>query len=145
VRRLLILFVDDAVLKHADVGDFTIDPKIGLISKMKGEGHGQSNLGFLVENNIDYNIVETYSDGVRGGNVPGHKTVAKHSGIGQSWFPDSWTSNEVKEAGEYVANLAENLDAVDGQMISGIYNNIKVCVIKTNGKIGTIFTDSIQP
>lgn len=32
---------------------------------MKGCGHGQDNIDFLMENNIEFNIEKTYSNGVR--------------------------------------------------------------------------------
>ena len=44
---------------------------------MKGGGHGQSNIEFLEKNNVDYNINKVYENGVRVGNVPGHKVKAK--------------------------------------------------------------------
>ena len=66
--------IDDIALKHSSVGDFTYNPKTGQISRMKGGGHGQSNINFLEENGIEYNIVKEYDNGVRVGNVPKHKT-----------------------------------------------------------------------
>ena len=38
--------IDDIALKHSSVGDFTYNPKTGQISRMKGGGHGQSNINF---------------------------------------------------------------------------------------------------
>ncbi|WP_377885336.1 EndoU domain-containing protein [Bacillus sp. LR_5] len=35
-------------------------------------------------------------NGVRVGNVPGHKVKAKRSGSNQSWFPESWTESELQ-------------------------------------------------
>lgn len=64
-------------LKHSSVGDFTYNPKTGEVSRMKG-----------------------------GGNVPKHKTPSKRTGTGQAWFPKTWSDNQIKEAGEYVARLA---------------------------------------
>nr|MDH3082443.1 EndoU domain-containing protein [Bacillus subtilis] len=62
---------------------------------MKGGGHGQSNIEFLEKNNIDYNINKVYENGVRLGNVPGHKVKAKRSGSNQSWFPESWKESDI--------------------------------------------------
>ena len=120
----LIEATEDA-LKHADVGDFTINPKTGQISKMKGGGHGQANIDFLEANGIEYNIEKTYSNGVRTGNVPSHKAKLKRNGINQAWFPENWTTNDIKKAGEYVANLPENINVADG-------------------KIGTVFPDAVM-
>lgn len=41
-----------------------------------------------------------------GGNVPKHKTPSKRTGTGQAWFPKTWSDNQIKESGEYVARLA---------------------------------------
>nr|WGD63843.1 EndoU domain-containing protein [Bacillus subtilis] len=87
--------IPDSSIKHSDIGDFTKNPKTGDISKMKGGGHGQSNIEFLEKNNIDYNINKVYENGVRLGNVPGHKVKAKRSGSNQSWFPESWKESDI--------------------------------------------------
>lgn len=49
---------------------------------MKGGGHGQSNLDFLQENGIEYNIVKEYNNGVRVG-------VIKTNGKIGTTFPDA--------------------------------------------------------
>ena len=49
---------------------------------MKGGGHGQSNINFLEENRIEYNIVKEYDNGVRVGII---KTDGKIGTI----FPDA--------------------------------------------------------
>lgn len=74
--------IDDIALKHSSVGDFTYNPKTGQISRMKGGGHGQSNINFLEENRIEYNIVKEYDNGVRVGII---KTDGKIGTI----FPDA--------------------------------------------------------
>lgn len=65
--------------------------------------------------------------------------------MGQSWFPKSWTSKDIKHAGEHVANLKSNRHVPDGKRIYGMWKGVRVGVIKTNGRIGTIFPDSKQP
>ncbi|UEC21374.1 EndoU domain-containing protein [Clostridium septicum] len=133
-------------ITHSTKGDFTYNPKTGKVSRMKGGGHGQDNIDFLIENNIEFNIEKTYSNGVRVGNVPKHKTPSKRIGTGQAWFPENWSNDKIKDAGEYVANLPENINAVDGNIIFGEYDGVRVGVIKTDGKIGTIFPDAdMQP
>lgn len=113
---------------------------------MKGGGHGQDNIDFLIENNIEFNIEKTYSNGVRVGNIPKHKTPSKRTGTGQAWFHENWGKDKIKDAGEYVINLPENINAVDGNIIFGEYDGVRVGVIKTDGKIGTIFPDAdMQP
>ena len=139
-----IINVDSKILEHASKGDFTKCPKTGKIQKMKGGGHGQENIDFLIENNLKFEIVHEYDNGVRIGNVPDHKTPMKRSGIEQSWFPESWTKKDIEIAGEEIVNLPSNISTPDGKVITGMHKNVKVGIIKTNGKIGTIFPMNIQ-
>ena len=127
-------------LQHSVLGDF--NSKGRLING----GHGQANIDYLIKNNIEYNIVKTYENGVRVGNVPSHKNGFKRTGIGQAWFPENWTDMDIKKAGEYVANIVENIDKPDGTWIFGEYNGVRVGIIKKDGQIGTIIPDnSMQP
>ncbi|HHB2085974.1 TPA: hypothetical protein ACOQ5T_003367, partial [Bacillus cereus] len=72
----------ESSIKHSNVGDFTTHHKTGDISKMKGGGHGQSNIEFLEKNNVDYNINKVYENGVRVG-------VIKTNGEIGTIFPDA--------------------------------------------------------
>ncbi|EOS9335860.1 T7SS effector LXG polymorphic toxin [Listeria innocua] len=131
-------------LKHSDVGDFTINPSTGKVSKMKGGGHGQSNIDFLKKNGFEVNIEKTYPNGVRIGNVPHHKTPSKRTGTGQSWFPEYWTKKDIERAGQHIASQSNFIDAKNGEIIFGYYKDVRVGVIKTDGKIGTIFPDGTK-
>ena len=137
--------VSDFALVHSNEGTFTYDNKTGRISKLKSGGHGQAGMDLLDKQGIEYNITKTYPNGVRVGNVPGHKDPLKRSGIGQSWFPRSWSERDIKRAGEHVAGLKSNRHVPNGVIIYGTYKGVRVCVIKTYGKIATIFPDSHQP
>ncbi len=78
--------------------------------------------------------------------LPCHKNKFKRTGTGQAWFPESWTEIDIKNAGEYVANIPENINVPDGTWVFGEYNGVRVGTIKNNGKIGTIIPDnSRQP
>ncbi len=136
--------IPEQSLKHADVGDFTVNPSTGKVSKMKGGGHGQSNIDFLKENGFEVNIEKTYPNGVRTGNVPHHKTPSKRTGTGQSWFPENWTSKDIETAGQHIASQPNFASAKHGEVIFGDYNGVRVGVIKTDGKIGTIFPDGTK-
>lgn len=138
------LEIPEQSLKHADVGDFTVNPSTGKVSKMKGGGHGQANIDFLKENGFEVNIDKTYSNGVRAGNVPHHKTPSKRIGTGQSWFPENWTNKEIKRAAQHIANQSNFVGAQNGDVIFGDYNGVRVGVIKTDGNIGTIFPDGTK-
>ncbi|MCR4600123.1 MAG: EndoU domain-containing protein [Clostridia bacterium] len=136
--------VSDFALVHSNEGTFTYTPKEHKISKLKSGGHGEAGLQLLERHNIPYNIVETYSNGVRIGNVPGHKDPRKRKGTGQAWFPKSWTERDIRRAGEHVAGLKGNRKVPDGKTIFGTYKGVRVGVIRTNGKIATVFPDVNQ-
>ncbi|EOV9529292.1 EndoU domain-containing protein [Bacillus cytotoxicus] len=143
-RQANKITIPESSIKHSDIGDFTTNPKTGDISKMKGGGHGQSNIEFLEENNMDYEITKVYENGVRVGNVPEHKVKRKRTGSNQSWFPENWTDSDIAAAGAKVAESPEFSSAENGVTIFGEYNGVRVGVIKTNGEIGTIFPDATQ-
>ena len=143
-RQANKITIPESSIKHSDIGDFTTNPKTGDISKMKGGGHGQSNIEFLEENNMDYEITKVYENGVRVSNVPEHKVKRKRIGSNQSWFPENWTDSDIAAAGAKVAELPEFSSAENGVTIFGEYNGVRVGVIKTNGEIGTIFPDATQ-
>ena len=134
--------IDNTAITHSSVGDFTYNPKTGAVSKMKGGGHGQANIEFLEANGLEYNIVKVYDNGVRIGNIPDHKVKAKRTGTNQSWFPESWSESDIAKAGAYIGNLLENVNAADGVTVFGNYNGVRVGVIRTNGRISTIFPDA---
>ena len=106
--------------------------------------HGQDGMDLLDKYKIAYNVTHTYKNGVRIGNVPNHKRRDKRSGSNQSWFPRSWTATTIRRAGEHVAGLKRNANPTDGVAIFGRYKGVRVGVIMTNGKIGTIFPDKNQ-
>lgn len=136
--------VSDYVVVHSLEGTFTYDEQ-GHISRMKSGGHGQENMEILKKAGMEYNVVKTYGNGVRVGNVPLHKDPRKRFGTGQSWFPKGWSEKDVKRAGSHVASLKKNRKAKNGQTVYGMYKGIRVGIIKTNGKIATVFPDTNQP
>lgn len=136
--------VSDFALVHSSEGTFTYTSKDHKISKLKSGGHGQAGMDLLDKVGIKYNIVKTYKNGVRVGNIPGHKDPRKRSGTGQAWFPKSWSNKDIRYAGEHVSSLKGNRKIPDGQTMYGTYKGVRVGVIKTNGKIATVFPDSNQ-
>lgn len=83
-----------------------------------------------------------YPNGVRVGNVTKHKEPLKRTGTNQSWFPKTWSENKIKEAGIFVANLPENKILPDGVIGYGEYDGVRVAIIKTHGRVATIFPDA---
>ena len=69
----------------------------------------------------------------------------KKSGIGQAWFPKSWTQKDITKAAEHVSQLKCNKGVKDGIPVFGMYKGVKVGIIKTHGNIATVFPDSKQP
>lgn len=136
--------VSDFALVHSSEGTFTYNPKNHKVSKIKSGGHSQPGMNLLDKVGIKYNIVKTYSNGVRVGNIPDHKDPRKRSGTGQSWFPRSWSNKDIRHAGEHVASLKKNRGVPDGTIVFGTYKGVRVGVMKTNGKISTVFPDSNQ-
>lgn len=131
-------------LIHSLKGDYTTPSKKNVPVRLKSGGHGQDALNFMDKNGIKYNIVKSYKNGVRVGNVPNHCTKSKRTGTQQSWFPKSWKQKDVVKATEHVLGLKKNAHAKDGQKLYGKYNGVWVVVIKTHGTVGTVFPDSNQ-
>ncbi|PNP88780.1 EndoU domain-containing protein [Gardnerella sp. DNF00502] len=129
---------------HSNEGAYT-KPHKGQQIRLKSGGHGQTGLKELDKYGIEYHIVKTYPNGVRVGYVPKHWNKRKRDGIYQSWFPDGWTTKDIKHAGEHVANLKGNKHVRDGVIVFGTWKGVRVGVIRTHGQIGTIFPDSNQP
>ena len=136
--------VSDFALVHSNEGTFTYSPKTGRISKLKSGGHGQAGLEILKKQGIAFNIVKTYPNGVRIGNIPSHKDPRKRVGTGMAWFPATWTEKDIRHAGEHVAGLRHNRRVSSGRTIWGVYKGVRVGVIRTHGKIATVFPDNKQ-
>ena len=136
--------VSDFALVHSNEGTFTKPMRKKDRLRLKSGGHGQKGLDMLKKYGIKYNIVKTYPNGVRVGNIPDHKQKTKQKGIGQTWFPKSWSEKDIRHAGEHVAGLKQNRHVKDGVTIYGTYKGVRVCVKRTHGKIGTVFPDNDQ-
>lgn len=129
---------------HSNEGAYT-KPIKGNRIKLKSGGHGQAGMNELDKYGIRYKVEKTYPNGVRVGYVIDHTNKAKRESMGQSWFPQNWTSKDIKHAGEHVANLKGNRHSKDGVAVYGMWKGVRVGVIRTHGQIGTIFPDSKQP
>ena len=141
--------VIDFALVHSSEGAFTrsqtrVNGEMIIKLRLNNGGHSQKGMALLDKYGIKYNIVKTYPNGVRVGNVPNHKERSKKEGIGQSWFPKSWSDKDIRRAGEHVAGLKGNRHIPDGKTIYGVYKGVRIGVKRTNGKIATVFPDSNQ-
>ena len=113
--------------------------------RLQSGGHGEKMFKILKKNHIGYNIVKTYTNGVRIGTVENHKDIGKRLHNKQAWFPKEWTWKEILRAGEHVAALKSNKKAKDGEHMTGIWKGVKVIVIKRHGKPETICPSFDQP
>ncbi len=129
---------------HSNEGAYT-KPQKGNRIRLKNGGHGQAGMNELDKYGIRYKVEKTYPNGVRVGYVLDHTNKAKRQSMGQTWFPKNWTSKDIKHAGEHVANLKGNRHVKDGVKVYGMWKGVRVGVIRTRGKIATIFPDYKQP
>lgn len=149
--------------------------------KMQSGGHSQKNILFLDElynkfqkqykdiidgisgsttqrkrinellSNYKYEY-KTYSNGVRVGNVLGHKDELKKGENGQTWFPKKWDNDKINIAGLKVMNekaQSKYWISFDNKYVSykhGIYDDIEVivCYNKDRKKIDSIFPNKNQ-
>lgn len=136
--------VSDFALVHSDEGKYTKPSRKGDKLRLVSGGHGQTGMDQLDKYGIKYNVEKTYSNGLRVGNIPNHKNPNKRKSMGQTWFPKSWTTKDIRHAGEHVAGLKGNRHVPDGKAVYGVYKSVRVGVIRTNGKIATVFPDADQ-
>lgn len=148
VRKSLQELADDGIftvssdtLRHSTVGDFTSTNRLA-----KG-GHSQESMDVMDEKGITYHVTKTYSNGVRIGFVDNHKQPTKSgnttkrpdSDIGQSWFPEDWTGDDVRNAGTYVANKGMGTSSTK----FAVYKGVKVGVyVDADGSPTTIFPNN---
>ena len=122
--------ISEKTLFHSSKGEFT------KTNRLKSGGHGQESLNYMDKNNIKYNIVKTYPNGVRVGNVPNHINKIKRTANNQSWFPKEWNRATIKKAGQTVS---KGKKYPDGKTKIGKHKKVTVGIIRNNGKIATIF------
>ena len=129
--------ISNSAIEHSSRGTFTKGNNKHN-PKLKSGGHGEENIQTLKKYGWSYNIVAQYPNGVRLGNIPSHKDKQKRNGDWQVWFPKSWTRNTIKQAGEKTINSIP-YKLPDGFHMYGTYKKVKVGVIRTYGKVATIY------
>ena len=154
-----IFTVSDGAMKHTMIGDISgiKDP-----SKPRGGenggylrkgGHAYQTMQWLEDNGFEYRIKKTYDNGVVIGGYEGAKAKSKRlKGSSMSWFPETWDSTQIRDAGTYVANNyaeSEKLFSPDGKFtgykLYANYDGVTVGVVTdTKRKIDTIFPDEKQ-
>lgn len=125
-------------LNHSNKGEYTEHnrPKTG--------GHGQDSIDYMDKNNIPYEITKEYNNGVRVGNLPTSINGNRRSGNNHTWFPKSWTSQDIADAANYVASTYKGVPSPRTQH-TGIFKGVRVTIIFGNsGSISTVFPDKDQ-
>ena len=135
----------DYALVHSNEGTFSRPSKPTDVLRLASGEHGQKGMDLLDKYGIKYDVIKTYPNGVRVGNIPNHKKILKRKGLNQTWFLKTWTENDIRRAAEHVAGLPENRHISDGTTIYGTYKGDRVGVKRTHGQIGTVFPDAKQP
>ena len=142
VSRYSVVHSDEGTYKWSRI---KIGNKVVKRIRLQIGGHGENGRKLLDKYHIQYKIVKTYKNGVRVGYIQNHDQKPKRTGINQSWFPKGWKPQTIRKAGEYVARYHKDKPQPDGKVFKAMYRGVRVCIIRTNGVIGTVFPDSIQP
>ena len=127
--------ISDKAILHSSRGDYAQN------GRMKGGGHGQEAIDYMKRHGIRYHINRIYPNGVRVGYVPNHKKPKKQFGNNQSWFPKDWDRRKIKRAGQ---SVARGKKYPDGKTKIGRVRGVDVGMIRTHGRIATIFPLSKQ-
>ncbi|MBR6737861.1 MAG: EndoU domain-containing protein [Clostridia bacterium] len=136
--KLFNLFkVTKKEIKHSSRGVFKYKNRKPV--KMIKGGHGQSNIKYLLKNKLPFKINQTFSTGVRGGQIFCHKRKNEHKENGHVWFPKSWTDKTIKNAGLHVANLKRNKNVGNHEYMKGKFKGVDVIATKHGRKITGIF------
>jgi hypothetical protein len=137
-----IITIKTKTLNHANIGDYASPSPEYPYGRLKAGGHGQAGMNECNTKGIDYAVTGTYTNGVRIGSVPSSDAKLKRDG-GQTWFPDSWTDDDIRCAGTYTANSGALL--MDGYHKTAAYKGVAVRILQDSaGNITTICPDYDQ-
>ena len=139
IRQSGIVLVGERALNHPTVGDYLRPGKEYPKGRLRGGCHTQEGIAELEKRGIAYNMTDIHTNGVRFGNIPGHRQPFKRRGNGQAWFPESWTREDVRIAGLYVANRGDIDDSENSPAKVGIWKDVNVRVIfSSDGGVSTV-------
>ena len=137
-----IITISAKPLNHSNIGEFTAPTSTGIVRHKSGS-HGQDGLNACAVKGVVCNVNGTYSNGVRIGDIPDSKQKYKHTGNMQSWFPESWTAEDIRVAGTYVANSGAPL--LEGYHKTAEFKGIAVRILTdSKGKVTSISPDLDQ-
>lgn len=136
--------VSDYAKVHSDEGTFNKPCLPTDRLRLSSGGHGQENIKLLEKYGIEYKVTKTYKNGVREGIIYDQKNAKSRNGKPHMWFPENWSSKDIKKAGEHVSKLKKNRHAPNGKPVYGTYKGVRVGVIKRDGVVRSVFPDYNQ-
>ncbi len=125
-------------LKHSNIGEYT------EYNRPKSGGHGQDSIDYMEKNNIPYEITKEYNNGVRIGNLPTSTNKFFRTGDNHTWFPKTWTEQDIADAANYVLSTHKGI-RIPRTSHSAIYKGVVVTIIfGARGSISTTFPSKDQ-
>ena len=118
-------------LEHSNKGEYTEH------NRPKSGGHGQDSIDYMERNDIPYEITKEYNNGVRVGNLPTSTNKFFQTGDNHTWFPKTWTSEDIADAANYVLSTHKGA-RIPRTSYSAVYKGVRVTI--TFGEGGTIST-----
>lgn len=136
-----IITVSKERLEHSSLGDWT------KTNRLEKGGHGQRGWEKLLSTGVEPVIYKEYSNGVRIGSIPNHKSKMKKTDgnkpdcdIGQSWFPKDWNDDKILLAGTYAANFGTGNDITK----TAVFNDVEVVIFLNDSQVGTICPNNMK-
>lgn len=125
------------VSSHVSKGEYTVNSNRHIAG-----GHMEESIKEMERLGIEYNITETYPNGVRVGNIPNSKNSNARKPNSHTWFPASWTEKDVADAANYVQSKIKN--PKDNVEYTRTYKGVRTTIVYNNGKLKTTYPNKIQ-
>lgn len=125
-------------LEHSNKGEYTLG------NRPISGGHGQDSIDYMEKNNIPYEITMEYNNGVRVGNLPTSTNKFFRTGNNHTWFPKTWTAQDIADAANYVLSTHKGV-RVPRTNHSAVYKGVRVTItFGEGGSISTVFPNKDQ-
>ena len=146
-----IFTVSDKTMNHVIVGDFKNGSKEFPKGRLASGAHAYKCIENVTNKGCNCHVTGEFSNGVKVGYVENHvlktkdgKGKRENSDIGQSWFPKTWSDDDIRNAGTYVANNKEVWDETK-RFGAGVYNGVRIgFYTDLQGQPTTLFPDNSQ-
>ncbi len=138
-------------MNHVIVGDFKNGSKEFPKGRLASGAHAYKCIENVTNKGCNCHVTGEFSNGVKVGYVENHvlktkdgKGKRENSDIGQSWFPKTWSDDDIRNAGTYVANNKEVWDETK-RFGAGVYNGVRIgFYTDLQGQPTTLFPDNSQ-